>query len=276
MMLLALPLALAASADEGPHWEATIEAAKRQAAQSNRLVLVHFVMNDCIYCKKLEANVYAKPGVGPAIEGRFVPVKLNADDFPGTARLYGIDRFPSDVILTPTGRVLYKLGCPQEPGKYLAQLNQAAAAANGSAIAQEPPLGTWRSRRGRPRAATPTTIRIAPRQRRRRAKPGTAPPPAASHVRSGRSLGLLSGRITRAIRIADPPAEALRPLTPRPPRHSAIHATPRRNVPPNYVAPASSVCLSPAVARSRAAPAAWPASRGRSAGGAAEYAAAGA
>ena len=57
------------------------------------------------------------------IEVHYVAVKVNADEFPATAQLYGIERLPTDVILTPTGKVLAKLPCPQDAGQYLAQLD---------------------------------------------------------------------------------------------------------------------------------------------------------
>ncbi|HKD38058.1 MAG TPA: thioredoxin domain-containing protein [Pirellulales bacterium] len=131
-------LSVVARADDAVHWATDLETAKRMAAQTNRLVLVHFWAPWCGPCMRLETTVFNQPGVARDLEARFVPVKLNADDWPATARNFGIERLPTDVIVTPTGRALYKLGCPSDPNQYMAQLSQAAASAQGIAIGSPP------------------------------------------------------------------------------------------------------------------------------------------
>jgi thiol-disulfide isomerase/thioredoxin/YHS domain-containing protein len=136
-ILIVAPLCAALGAEEGPHWVANLETAKRLAIQTNRLVLVHFWAPWCGPCKKLESNVFEQPGVAQSMEARFVLVKINADEFPATTRLYGIERLPTDVVLAPSGQVV-KLSCPQDPTQYVAQLNQAAASIAGGAPAGPP------------------------------------------------------------------------------------------------------------------------------------------
>jgi thiol-disulfide isomerase/thioredoxin/YHS domain-containing protein len=141
LLYLSVLLAAAASADDGPHWQTNLDAAKRQAAQSNRLVLAHFWAPWCGPCRKLETTVFNQPGVAAAMEARFVPVKINVDDWPATSRNFEVERLPTDVIMAPDGRVLYKLGCPQDPAQYVAQLSQAAVAASAIASQSAPPRG---------------------------------------------------------------------------------------------------------------------------------------
>lgn len=119
--------ALAAQA-EGIQWQQDLEAAKTLAKQTGRLVLVHFWTPTCAPCLTLDETVFNQAGVAAAVEARFVPVKLNANENSATAQGFGITRVPTDVILTPDGHVVGKLISPPTPGGYVAELTQVASA----------------------------------------------------------------------------------------------------------------------------------------------------
>jgi protein disulfide-isomerase len=97
------------------------------AKGSNRLVLVHFWTPSCGPCAALEQNVFSQPGVGNAIEAQFVPVKLNADENSATAQWYGINRVPTDVVITPEGQLVGKLISPPTPSGYVSELSAIAS-----------------------------------------------------------------------------------------------------------------------------------------------------
>jgi YHS domain-containing protein/thiol-disulfide isomerase/thioredoxin len=123
--LLGILLAGPAVAQEmGVHWQQDIETAKATARQTGRLVLVHVWSDGCVPCRALESNVFNQPGFGSALEAKYVPVKLNANEYPAIAQGFGITRVPTDVILTPDGQVLSSAISPATPSAYLSAVTQ--------------------------------------------------------------------------------------------------------------------------------------------------------
>jgi protein disulfide-isomerase len=126
-LLLAVILSTSASAQPpGVRWRPEIEAAKAEARQTGRLVLVHFSTPTCAPCRRLEHAVFNQPTVGIAIESQFVPVKLNANDHPTVAKTYGVTAVPTDVIITPDGQPVGKLVSPPTPTAYISEVTQIA------------------------------------------------------------------------------------------------------------------------------------------------------
>jgi YHS domain-containing protein len=117
-----VPGIVRAAAPVGVNWRDNVDAAKIEAAQSGRLVLLHFYTRTCAPCKLLDQNVLSQPHVGLAVEREYVPVKIDADTAPALANMYKIDRVPSEVVLTPQGNVVAMLSTPDNPDGYIAQL----------------------------------------------------------------------------------------------------------------------------------------------------------
>ncbi len=124
--------AVAPSAASGLQWQPTLEDAKREAARTNRLILVHFWAPWCESCLKLDNEVFAQPQVKQFVDARFVPIKLNADEYPMTARQYGVDRLPTDLVISPDGKIVGRMKSPATPEAYVQQL-QIAASGTGPA-----------------------------------------------------------------------------------------------------------------------------------------------
>ena len=111
----------------GIAWRTNVDAAKIEAAQSGRLLLLHFYTQSCGPCRLLDQNVLSQPQVGAAVERNYVPVKVDADASPALAHMFRIDRVPTEVVLTPEGNVLATLATPDNPDGYTAQLQNLAA-----------------------------------------------------------------------------------------------------------------------------------------------------
>jgi YHS domain-containing protein len=123
--MLFLP-ALVRAETLGVAWRENLDEAKMEAARTNRLLLLHFWTPSCGPCKILDQNVLSQPQVGSAVERSYVPVKINADAQPAWARMYSIDRVPTEVVITPEGNVVATLQTPNTPDAYVAQLENLA------------------------------------------------------------------------------------------------------------------------------------------------------
>jgi len=131
-LLFNVVLSLAAHAQTEPiAWVPNLEAAKAEAKQTGRLVLVHFWTEDCAPCVALERNVFSQPEVAAALKPQFVAVKLNANANPATASSMGVTRVPTDVIITPDGQVVGKLISPASPMACIAEMTQVLNRFNG-------------------------------------------------------------------------------------------------------------------------------------------------
>ena len=122
-------------ASEG--WIADFDRAAALAQKQGKSLLVDFTGSDwCIWCKRLDGEVFATEEFVAAASEDFVLVSL---DFPSGAearaavpnpkrneelkRKYEVQGFPTVLLMTPTGEVFAQTGYqPGGPEKYLAHL----------------------------------------------------------------------------------------------------------------------------------------------------------
>ena len=108
-----------------------------------------------------------QPEVVAAIDANYVPVKINVDFFPATARQYGITSLPTEVIVVPTpqGEAVDAIRGRPDTSQYIGRLNQIAA------NARQRPAAVFAQVGARPANST------APRQAPPAAPPGAWPRP---------------------------------------------------------------------------------------------------
>ncbi|MCB9849250.1 MAG: thioredoxin family protein [Phycisphaerales bacterium] len=93
------------SQSEGPSavaWGADLPAALTEAKTEDRPVLLAFSSSGCIYCKRMEAEVFPQDAVLAAVAD-FVPVKVDAWKDEATAMRYGVDGLPTYFVLRSDG-----------------------------------------------------------------------------------------------------------------------------------------------------------------------------
>jgi len=139
--LLTGGLTAVASAQQGVRWQPNLETARRVAAQTNRLVLVHFWGEPCPPCKRMQEEVLSRDDVASALAANYVPVQINVRHYPKTAREFGVTNIPTDVVITPESDVLERSVGAFPPAQYVERLSRIASSARrqpSPAYAQAP------------------------------------------------------------------------------------------------------------------------------------------
>ena len=136
--------AVSAATSTPAGWTDDFEAAKKQAATENKLLLVDFSGSDwCGWCKKLDKEVFAKPEFLKDAKKDFVLVMVDspsdkkllsekaAEQNPKLVKKYEVHGFPTVLIMDADGTVLdktgYRNGGPEKYLEHLAEIKKSSA-----------------------------------------------------------------------------------------------------------------------------------------------------
>lgn len=107
------------------HWRPWSPAAFAEAKQAGKPVLVDAVASWCHWCHVMDARTYGDPVVAKLLEGSFIPVRVDIDQHPDAAELYGDIGWPGTAIYAPDGKPLGRERGFIEPGDFKAILLRA-------------------------------------------------------------------------------------------------------------------------------------------------------
>ena len=120
LLLTCSPLLLAQ--DRIP-WVKDLAEARQLAQQHNRLVLLHFWSTDCPPCQRLDQTVFNQPELIRAVAAGFIPAKINVQQSPDLAKFYRVGSVPTDIVVDPSGKEVYRTPSPADAGRYIALLD---------------------------------------------------------------------------------------------------------------------------------------------------------
>ncbi len=87
-------------------WRHDYAAARREAKERQRPLVVDFGTSNCFWCKKLDVSTLRDPAIVKRLNEQFIPVKIDAERQPGLAQSLGIHSYPTLVFVAPDGRIL--------------------------------------------------------------------------------------------------------------------------------------------------------------------------
>ncbi|MEM7180580.1 MAG: tetratricopeptide repeat protein [Spirochaetota bacterium] len=89
-------------------WETSILKALKLAKQQKKAIVLDLYTDWCGYCKVLKKKVFPKAKVQQQLR-HFIPVRLNADEFPNLVAHYQVTGYPSILLLDPYGVLLDRI-----------------------------------------------------------------------------------------------------------------------------------------------------------------------
>ena len=107
-------------------WVTSIGEAQQLAARRRCLVLVHFWDHNCPPCSRVERNVLSSPEVERSLAMNYVAVRVNVSESAAIADRYKVLQWPTDVILTPDGKEVFRSVSQQDPVRYIGLLDRVA------------------------------------------------------------------------------------------------------------------------------------------------------
>jgi len=108
-------------------WRDDYAAARREATDRNRPLVIEFGSDDCLWCRKLEA-VFREPAVAAVLAERFICLKLDGHRDANLAQLLRVHSFPTVFIANPDGKILATVEGYVDAVKLLEHLNKVAPA----------------------------------------------------------------------------------------------------------------------------------------------------
>ena len=106
LLVPALRTPHSALAQEEIAWRKDYATALREAREKNRPLVLDFGTKDCVWCRRLEASTLADPAVARALNERFIPLKIDAEEQPRLAQELRVQSYPTLVLASPAGQIL--------------------------------------------------------------------------------------------------------------------------------------------------------------------------
>lgn len=119
---LALLLAFTQQSALAGNWMADVAAAQKESKRQGKPLLMHFYADWCGPCRQMDGTTLNTPEVLRTLGRDFIGVKVNSDHYKGLTEQFNVQSLPSDVIVSPDGRVLAHTVGAQTKEQYLGRL----------------------------------------------------------------------------------------------------------------------------------------------------------
>ena len=119
--LILVPCLSPAALGQEPFADLSLEEARAQAAQLDRILLIDFFTTWCEPCKRLDRTTWKDERVLDWLNKTSVCLKVDAEDEDDLARRYDVQGFPTLLFLRPNGTELGRIVGYRDPQAFLEQ-----------------------------------------------------------------------------------------------------------------------------------------------------------
>lgn len=88
------------------NWRANYQAARKEAEEKNKPIMLDFGTESCFWCKRLDASTFKDPAVVGLLNDQFIPLKVDAEKELQLAQSLKIASYPTLVMASPDGKIL--------------------------------------------------------------------------------------------------------------------------------------------------------------------------
>jgi thioredoxin-like negative regulator of GroEL len=117
-------LCLTTASAQDIKWRYDYNSARREAEQKNLPLVVDIGTENCFWCNKLDAITFHDPSVAETINGKFIPLKVDAHRNAALSDALRIQAFPTVVLAASDGKILATLEGYMEPIRFHEQLQR--------------------------------------------------------------------------------------------------------------------------------------------------------
>ncbi|QEL13350.1 thioredoxin family protein [Limnoglobus roseus] len=109
MLLLILTLVFLLARPVGAQdiqWRDDYKAARKEAAETGKALLLDFGTESCVFCRKLDATTFRDPAVVKRLGERFIAVKLDGHAERKLTAALEVTAYPTIIVATADGKVV--------------------------------------------------------------------------------------------------------------------------------------------------------------------------
>ncbi len=88
-------------------WRDDYDQARAQAMAQDRPLLLSFGSADCLWCRKMHATTFRDNGIVALVQQGFIPLKIEAEQYPTLVATLQIRSFPTLLFAAPDGTILH-------------------------------------------------------------------------------------------------------------------------------------------------------------------------